>query len=300
MAAIAALGQGDDVFARLRHALAGSGEGELAARDLAVRNFAPIQKMLAQRASIDVPERAELTSLEGAVAFLAGDMRAAVADFEKAAELAPLQDNDAFTLAMALVNLGQDKEAGSVLSDLAGKHPEQALYVYWLGRLDYDLRRYTEAVDKLQKAVELDPKSARAWDSLGLAFDMQGQMERALKAFTEAANLNRNLQHPSAWPPHNLGYCRLRMNQPKEAEIALRESVRYDPKLAQAHYHLARALEEQQRQEEAIPEYKLAISEDTSSSDACYSLAMLYRKLHREAEANFMFAEYKKRKAEAR
>jgi hypothetical protein len=32
------------------------------------------------------------------------------------------------------------------------------------------------------------------------------------------------------------------------------------------------------------------------STDACYSLATLYRKLHRDADATAMFAEYQKRK----
>jgi cell fate (sporulation/competence/biofilm development) regulator YlbF (YheA/YmcA/DUF963 family) len=39
-----------------------------------------------------------------------------------------------------------------------------------------------------------------------------------------------------------------------------------------------------------------AVAGDEEASDACYSLAMLYRKLHRDAEANAMFAEFKKRK----
>ena len=86
------------------------------------------------------------------------------------------------------------------------------------------------------------------------------------------------------------------MEKPKEAEAALRESLQYDPKLAQAHYHLARSLEKQGKETEAVEEYVTAVSGDPAASDACYSLGMLYRKLHREADANAMFAEYKRRK----
>jgi tetratricopeptide (TPR) repeat protein len=235
--------QGDDIFERLRHALAPSGEGELASRALAKKNFTQVEEILG-RSSASTPEaRAELLSLRGAVEFLDGKMSAATEAFCAAAKQAPLKDNDSFTLAMAWVNLGDDAHARAQLADLAKKHPERAIYVYWLGRLDYHQRRYEEAVEKLEKASELDPKSARISDALGLAFDMQGKLEQALGAFEKAASLNRDQAHPSPWPPHDLGYLLLRMNKPKQAEEFLRESLRYDSKLVQAHYHLGRTLE---------------------------------------------------------
>ncbi|HEX4165827.1 MAG TPA: tetratricopeptide repeat protein [Bryobacteraceae bacterium] len=296
MLAVSGFAQSSDVFERLKHALAPYGEGEAAAQELAKEHFATVEAMLAKGAALDTPDRAELVSLEGAVAFLARDMKQAITFFGKAAAVAPLKDGDSFTLAMALVVTGEDQRASGILLTLAQKHPRQAIYLYWLGRIDYNLRLYPEAIDKLRKVVELDPKSARAWDSLGLAFDMQGQMEQAYEALKKAEELNRARPYPSAWPPHDLGCWYLRMNQPQEAENVLRESLRFDPKFAPAHYHLGRALEKQGRDGEAVLEYKTAISEDTFSTDACYSLASLYRKLRRNAEANAMFAEYRKRK----
>jgi tetratricopeptide (TPR) repeat protein len=59
---------------------------------------------------------------------------------------------------------------------------------------------------------------------------------------------------------------------------------------------LGRVLEKEGRQSEAITEYRSAVTGDTQAADACYSLAMLYRKLHREAEAQAMFAEFRRRK----
>jgi tetratricopeptide (TPR) repeat protein len=125
---------------------------------------------------------------------------------------------------------------------------------------------------------------------------MQGLLGKALGAFEKAASLNREQAHPSPWPPHDLGYLLLRMDKSRDAEPALRESLHYDPKLAQAHYHLGRILEKEGRETEAIDEYVAAVSGDTQASDACYSLAMLYGKLHRDVEANAMFAEFKRRK----
>ncbi len=288
--------QNDTIYGRLRRALEKAGNGEAAVAELSNQHYARVEEMLEQAKRYDGASPAELLSLQGAVAFLAGDMREAVLHFQEATKIAPLSDGDAFTLAMALVNLGDDAGSRAILTNLAQKYPQQALYVYWLGRLDYDQRRYEEAVEKLKKSVELDPNSPRFWDSLGLAYDMEGRIEQAHEAFQKAANLNRTQPRPSPWPPQDLGYCLLRMDHPQEAEIALREALRYDSNLAQAYYHLGRTLEKQGRDVEAIDEYKAAISNDASSPDACYSLAMLYRKLHRDAEASAMFAEYRKRR----
>jgi tetratricopeptide (TPR) repeat protein len=296
LAVTALLAQSDEISHRLRQALASSGESETASEALANKNFAQVEKMLSRAKASSDSERAELLSLRAAVEFLDGKTSAAAATYGEAAALAPLNDSDSFTFAMALASLGDAAHARPVLMGLTQKHPERAIYVYWLGRLDYYERRYPTAVEKLRHAAELDPSSARIWDSLGLAFDMGGKMEQALGAFQKAASLNRGQAHPSPWPPHDLGSLLLRMNKAKDAEEALRESLRYDPKLAQAHYHLGRALEKQGRESEAVDEYRSAVSDDTALPDACYSLAILLRKLHREPEANAMFAEFKKRK----
>jgi tetratricopeptide (TPR) repeat protein len=288
--------QNDGIYGRLRRALAKSGEGEAAAVELSKKHYAQVEEMLDRAKGLDETSSAELLSLQGALAFLDGSIKLSVLHFQEAAALAPLGEGDAFTLAMALAKLGDDGGSRHVLAQLSQKHPEHALYVYWLGRLDYDQRRYEEAVERLKKAVELDPNSARFWDSLGLAYDMQGQMEQAHEAFEKAVSLNRAQLRLSPWPPHDLGYWLLRMDRPKEAEAALREALRYDAKLAPAHYHLGRTLEKEGRDAEAIDEYRAAVSNDVSSADACYSLATLYRKLHRNAEANAMFAEYRKRR----
>ncbi len=295
LAATAALVQGDDIFARLGHAL--GADGELATTELRNKHFAQVEEMLKAAHPTGALDRAELLSLQGAVAFLDGDMPQADVDFAQASALATLKDNDTFTWAMALVKLHNDDHARVLMQDLARTHPTRAVYIYWLGRMDYDQRRYQEAIGELEKAVKLDPESARAWDSLGLAFDMQGHMEQALGAFQKGTELNRALTIPSPWPPHNLGYLLLRKDQPKEAETALRESLRYDPQWAQTHYYLGRALEKEGDETAAASEYQIAVTNDAASPEPCYSLAILYRKLHRDADASALFAEYKKRKA---
>jgi tetratricopeptide (TPR) repeat protein len=223
-------------------------------------------------------------------------MDAAASEFRESARLEPLKEGDQFTLAMAYVALGDRAQARANLSELLQAYPQRAIYLYWLGRLDYDQGWYADAVEKLTRTTELDPKSCRVWDSLGLAFDMQGRIEQALPAFQKAVSLNREQASPSAWPPHDLGYLLLRTDRLAEADASLRESLQYDSGLAQTHLYLGRVLEKEGLSDEAIREYASAVSLDRASADACYSLAMLYRKSHRDSDAELMFSEYRKRR----
>ncbi|MFN7992199.1 MAG: tetratricopeptide repeat protein [Bryobacteraceae bacterium] len=248
-------------------------------------------------AGTDNAARAEIYALAGAADFLGGRMATAADAFQRSNGLAPLDESDRFTWAMALVHLGQADAAREQLTLLNVSRPDRPLYLYWLGRIDYDQRRYVEAVEKLKRVIQRDPASARAYDALGLAFDMMGQPEDAREAFVKAVDLNRKLSQPSAWPPHNLGNLLLRVQQPRDAEVLLREALEYDPGFAMAHYHLGRALEAEGRDNEAIGEYRVAVSLDKELIEPLYSLGLLYRRHGRKVEAEAAFAEYKIRKS---
>jgi len=284
--------QSQDVYQRVKQALGDDGVTRLRAK-----HFSELEEQLSAVKTASDPERVEMLALRGAVEFIDGKMAQAANDFQQAEKLGPAREEDRFTHAMALVRLGEhEAEARTLLAGLAKERADKAIYWYWLGRVDYYQRRYSEAVQNLEKAVKLDPKAARSWDSLGLAWDMQGYLEQAQGMFEKAVALNRAQALPSPWPAHNLGYLLLRTGETAKAEEALRESLKYDGHLTQTHYYLGRTLEKEERAAEAIEQYQLAVAGDPTSADACYSLAMLYRKLKREDEAKAMFEEFRKRK----
>jgi len=292
--------QPDSLLERIRNSHLPAGQRDELARSFAAKDYTHMEEILGrQAAAADTPANAaELRALAGAVEFLHGQMGRAALAFRQSDSIAPLGDADRFTWAMALVNLGDAQAAREQLTRLHDSHPDLPLYLYWLARIDYDQRLYAEAVAKLKRVVALDPAWARAYDSLGLALDMLDQPEEARETFLKAVDLNRRLAQPSAWPPHDLGALLLRLQQLKEAESALRESLRYDPQFPMAHYHLGRTLEAEGRDVEAIDEYRAATSHDPLVVEALYSLGLLCRRHGREAEAQAAFAEYKRRKAQ--
>jgi tetratricopeptide (TPR) repeat protein len=295
LAALFLLAAALDIHQRVLLVL-GPEEGQQAQVMLDQKRYAEVEALV----SASKAERREILALNGSLEFLGGRMETAAQYLAEAEQLGDLQEPDGFTLAMAWVRLGRDEDARGELNKLQRQQPGKSLYVYWLGRVDYDERRYAEAVEHLKMATRLDAQSARAWDSLGLAYDMQGDSENALKALQEGARLNRGQAHASPWPPHDLGALLLRMGQTKQAEEALREALRMDPQMAEAHYHLGRALEKDGLNEEAVAEYAAAMAEDKTGSEACYSLALLYRKMGRERESVAMLGEWRRRRDAAR
>ncbi len=143
----------------------------------------------------------------------------------------------------------------------------------------------------------MDPSSVRAYDNPGLFYNMTGHAVEARTAFERSVQMNRAQSAPSPWPPANLGSLLLRLKKFLEAEAALREALRYDPRMAIAHYHLGRTLESEGKGEDAVAEYKAAAELDTTLASPLDSLGQLYRRLGRTDDAERALAEYRKRKA---
>jgi tetratricopeptide (TPR) repeat protein len=294
--AASAAAQTGDLPTRVEQLLASTADLEAAKEALQAKNFRKLEELLNDATHRQPSPDRDFLAVKAAVEFVALDMNACIATYKQALALGPLSESDTFTYAMALANRGDVEDARHVVEKLSNLNPQKALYLYWLGRFDYYERRYDSAVDKLKRAAELDPQSVRVWDSLGLSYDMLGRNTEAEAAFRRAVDLNRREAHPSPWPPNNLGSLLLRVERASDAEQALRESLRYDPGLMQAHYRLGRALEKQNRLSEAEQEYRISVKGDTTSSDACYALAFLLRKANRKEEADAMFAEFRARK----
>ena len=103
-----------------------------------------------------------------------------------------------------------------------------------------DMFDYAHAAEKSRVATSLEPDNAHAWDQLSWALGYQQ-------------------------PPDSVG-----------AEKAAREAIRLQPSMFQAHYHLARALMQQERFPEAIAALEQAKSISPSSGTADFGLAQVY------------------------
>jgi len=225
------------------------------------------------------PGSAKLLEMAGSLFFMDGQYLDAAIAWKRAEAIAPLDPRSRFTLAMAYIRLGRRDWARRELEKLATTQPPSPLYLYWLAHLDYDAQSYTAAIGRLRKVIELDAKMTRAYDLLGLCQDYLGQFDEAIKSYTHAVELNRLQAKPSPWPFLDMSISLVAVNRLAEAEKNLREALKYDARLPQAHYQLGRVLEMQQQNPAAIESLNQAVALDPSYAEPHYLLGRVYQKL---------------------
>ncbi|MCS6952777.1 MAG: tetratricopeptide repeat protein [Bryobacterales bacterium] len=260
---------------------------------LAARQFEQAEALL-QEAAAARPDSQELWKLLAGVSFLGGKYWNAVRAFHRARELAPLDASSRFTLAMAYVAVKRRDLARAELAQLNQARPDNALYWYWLARLDYDDQQFQTAAERLRRAIELQPGFVRAHDNLGLCLEALGRFEEAVASYQQAVRLNREQTPASPWPALNLGTLLLKLGRIEEAEPYLREAVRFGPRLAPARLRLGVLLEKRGAVEEAIQELRRAAELDPRSPDPHYALARLYRRQGDAAAAAAALAEFER------
>jgi tetratricopeptide (TPR) repeat protein len=222
---------------------------------------------------------ARLLQFLGGVYFLDQDAWGAVVAWNKAKAIAPLPPTLAFSLAMAYIRIGHSDWSRKELETLAQENSRNALYPYWLGRLDYDADQYDHAILQFQKATELAPDMAQAYNNLGLCYYRQNRNELAIQNYQKAINLNLKSGHPDAWPYLNLAITERSFNRPSEAEAHLRGAIRLDPSLAPAYFQLGNILENKGQMKDAIYQFQEAARLDPDYAEPHYALARIYRKL---------------------
>jgi tetratricopeptide (TPR) repeat protein len=108
--------------------------------------------------------------------------------------------------------------------------------------------------DSLEAAVKSSP-SAAGYDALGAYFGQRGQFSCAFSAFQSAIRLE-----PNSWEAHfNLGLALLSGGNAGRAAMELRTATHLDSKRPESHVALATALDQLNRSDAAISEFKLAL-----------------------------------------
>lgn len=229
---------------------------------------------------------ARLLDYAGTIYFLNQDYLHAAIAWKKSEAIQPLDEKLRFSLAMAYLRMSHPDWARTALEKLATDYDKNALYPYWLGRLDYDGHTYGEAIRHFQRAIELDPDMARAYDNLGLCYYYQNQNDLAVTNFERAITLDRASPHPSAWPYLNLAITQQFLNQLADAERNLREAIRLDPGLAKAHFQLGTVLEDRGQLEAALASLREASRLEPNYPEPHMAMARILHKLGQEAAAH--------------
>lgn len=243
------------------------------------------------------PSKSRILDLAGGIYFLNHDYLNAAIAWKKSEAIAPLDPSLRFSLAMAYVSIHHPDWARPILESLAQQDARNALFPYWLGRLDYDAHQYKQAVQHFQHAIELNPTLARAYDNLGLCYYYENQNDRAIANYNKAIELDRGSQHPSPWPYLNLAITQQFLGQFSNAETNLHKAIELEPSLAPAHFQLGTLLEARGQLKEAVVELQEAVRLNPNYPEPHILLSRIYRRLGQEQSAHNEADTYQKLRA---
>jgi len=148
-------------------------------------------------------------------------------------------------------------------------------------------RTWRDRVSLWSDVVAKNPRSPRAHNSLGRAFEQEGRPEEAIAEFREALRLAPN--HTEAH--YNLGTTAYALGRIDEAIRHYENALRTNPDYAKAHNNLAAALLRQGSFDEAIRHFSETLRIDPYHANAHFNLAVLLERQGRVAEATRHYSE---------
>ncbi len=153
------------------------------------------------------------------------------------------------------------------------------------GKKLIDAGHYREAVAKLEKAATLLPKSALAWNYLGLAYHLNQQPEQATKAYRIALSLDHKLSAVR----YNLGALYLEQNDLPAAIDELRSYTLLQPNVLEGWLKLGTAFARAHRPDEAERSFRTALELHPKHPEALNGLGLVQIQRHRWQDALSQF-----------
>jgi tetratricopeptide (TPR) repeat protein len=138
---------------------------------------------------------------------------------------------------------------------------QQASYFQKIGK-------HKLALTALKEAILADPKSAKAYNALGVSYDCIQDFTRAVLAYKRALALNPELADVS----NNLGYSFFLQGNLDGAIDAFQNAINLNPRNPKYHNNLALAYAKKGLYDDAFVEFKIAGDE----TRAHYNIAQLY------------------------
>jgi eukaryotic-like serine/threonine-protein kinase len=144
-----------------------------------------------------------------------------------------------------------------------------------------NLGRYVEAMHCLEKALELDPRSAATWNNKGISLGSLSRDEEAINCFDKALELNP--QYIAAWS--NKGASLSSLGRDEEAIYCFDKTLVLDPRDVLVRINKGVSLYSLGRYEESIHCYDKALELDPCHLISWYNKALAQDKLNLRQEA---------------
>ena len=142
------------------------------------------------------PEDGRWMYLRGVIARDLKQNAEARADFEAALKLDEVYLPIRYRLSDTLVDLGNIDDARKVLERTTREHSDQAVAFAMLGQISMRQKRYTDAIENLQRALKLEPQANQLYKTLAEAYTGVGNTAAAKEAEAKAGDVPPRLADP--------------------------------------------------------------------------------------------------------
>jgi len=142
------------------------------------------------------PEDGRWMYLRGVIARDLKQNVEARADFEAALKLDEVYLPIRYRLSDTLVDLGNIDDARKVLERMIREHSDQAVAFAMLGQISMRQKRYTDAIENLQRALKLEPQATQLYKTLAEAYTGVGNTAAAKEAEAKAGDVPPRLADP--------------------------------------------------------------------------------------------------------
>ena len=209
----------------------------------------------------------------------------AVKLLESAGAIDPSNDQVFWNMAIVHMELRKFERARDDLQKAITANPESAGYQEKMGTILRELEDWDGAKKAFTKAIELEPGLFKAYYKLAQVDEQMDDQQSALQHYTEAVKRGpRFLEAYSA-----LGRLYADLGYLDQSTQVLREALKValpgTEEEAQAHHLLGTVLQEQQRYDEAVTEFKAALAVVPGMRDALFSLGWTYNLMGNKEDA---------------
>lgn len=251
--------------------------------------YADCEKLLQAYLSIH-PADPDAVYLLGYVLFRENKPADSLRQYTAAAQLRTPAANDLKTVALdyVLLNDYADAERWSRKAiSLDANDPESW---YELGRIEYNLNHFQQAVDSFHRSLALDPTSVKAENNLGLALEGLDRNDDAIAAYSRALALQANSPQPSEQPMLNLATLLIDRNDLKGARPLLEHAAQIAPQDTKILAQLGRLYSESGDLPAAQRALEKAVALDPQVASLHFQLGQIYRKAGAPDKAAHEFA----------
>lgn len=249
-----------------------------------VNRFAEAEAVLREY-STQHPQSSEALYILGYVLNREDKPKESLNTYTQAARLSTPKSDDLKVVAIDYVMLNDYPDAIRWMKQAVAFDPQNEEAWYGLGRCYYTQSDFPDAEKAFLRALALAPKDLKAATNLALTLEMRNRPKDADAAYKHAIALADADPKTDEWP--YLDYASFLLDQGRAADAVplLRNAVKINPRCADCHGKLGRALEAEGQNKQAVAELEQAVALSPKDPKLHYALGRAYRAAGMEAKA---------------